>query len=65
MQAAVVAVAAGAVVVAAAAEAAHAAYVTAEFGVGFEDAEAVVLGLREFARTGKVVMVDWPALVVL
>lgn len=58
-----VAVAAAAVVAAAAAV--HVAYVTAEFGAGFEDAEAVVLGPREFARTGKVVMVDWLALVVL
>ena len=60
---AVAAAAAAAAVVAAAAV--HVAYVTAEFGAGFEDAEAVVLDPREFARTGKVVMVDWLALVVL
>lgn len=54
-----------AVVAVAVAAAAHAAYVTADFGVGFENAEVVVLGPREFARTGKVVMVGWLVLVVL
>ena len=67
---AAVVVAVVAVAVAVAVAAAHAACVIAEFGVVFEDSEAedseaAILGQRESARTGKVVMVDLLAMVVL
>lgn len=70
VQAAVVAAAAGGFgvgvdVVGVVVVAAQAAHVNAELGVGFEDAGAVLLGSRESARMGKVVMVDWLELVVL